>query len=444
MDIKEIKDIKVNEIDVEDIMHNIRENIKKREERCVNSKEIEGLINEPLQPHFSTEGQDNLQSDIKNINSNWCIHAEYRISSHRPVLGRLLVLGRKMIHGEVRRYVDLIIGKQSEFNSRVAGSMKGLNNKIDEAVVATNKEIDTKVNEIVAATNKEIDTKVNEANKNIDKKVNEVVAAKVNEIINEINKDIENKAWLASLLEKRIKMNISTSLSTDNVMNYFLFEEKFRGSFEDIKNRQLVFLDYFKNCQNVLDIGCGRGEFLSLLKGNNIGAKGIDINEDMVIYCIKNSLDVQKADALFYLKSLEDKSLDGVFSSQVIEHLQPVELINLIKLCYDKMKYGTYLIAETVNPLCVSVLTASFYIDLSHVRPVHPETIKFLMESIGFREIEFKFLSPFPDYAKLERLTITENMSIDERTSLEILNQNIDKLNSLLYGYQDYAVIGKK
>ncbi len=82
--------------------------------------------------------------------------------------------------------------------------------------------------------------------------------------------------------------------------------------------------------------------------------------------------------------------------------------------------------------------------DLSHVKPVHPETIKFLLESAGFKEIKFEFFSPFPESARLSKLTISDGMNDEEKMRLEAMNQNIDKLNSLLYGYQDYAVIAKK
>lgn len=431
MDTIEIKD---DEIDVEEIMRQIRKNIRKRKESGIYSKEMEALINEPLQPPPDIAGQGDLLPDLMYINSNWDVHAEYSISSHRPIIGNLLVSGRRLIHEEVKRYVDPIAGKEIEFNAHVVRCINGLDTKINEAVAAVNKDIDFKVGDAMASVNKDIDLKVDDA-----------VTAKVNEAMNAINKDIENKAWLANLLEQRIKKNITTPLhATDNVMNYFLFEEKFRGSMEDIKKRQSIFLEYFKNSQNVLDIGCGRGEFLTLLKENGIGARGIDLNEDMVLYCQKNGLDVSQNNALSYLKSIKDKSLDGVFSGQVVEHLQPDELINLVKLCYDKMKFGTYFIAETMNPMCLSIFATYFYMDLSHLKPVHPETIKFLLESVGFRDIQFKFFSPFPETAKLSKLEITNNISSEDKARLEMMNQNIDKLNALLYGYLDYAVIGKK
>ena len=348
----------------------------------------------------------------------------------------------------MKRYVDIIVGKQTELNLRVIRTLKNILNLLETKIDSVNNRInnvDTRLDSVDNRINTRIDSidnKITEVEGNIDIKV----AASIDEKISVINKGIKNKAWLANLLDERIGKNIQLKIpesQNDKVMNYFLFEEKHRGSIDLIKKRQSIYLEYFKNCQNVLDIGCGRGEFLLLLKENGIYAKGIDINEDMVSYCHKNGLDVQKANAINYLQALDDKSLDGVFSAQVVEHLQPEEIIYLVKLCYDKMKYGTYFIAETINPLCL-VTYALFQLDLSHVKPIHPETMKFLLESVGFREIQFKFISPHQEQDKLRRLIIKESMPPEEKEHLETMNQNIDKLNSLILGYQEYAVVATK
>ncbi len=429
MDTIEIKD---DEIDVENIMRQIRENIKKQRDSSAHTKENEVLTYSSTQVSSRTSEHDELQQNLSYLNSNWDVYPDYYISSHRRVIGRFLIWGRRLIHDEVKRYADRIAGKQSQFNAGVIRCIKNLDTKVNETVADTktaiSKDIESKLNDTKATFNKAIDRKFNDT-------------------MTDINIDIQNKAWLANLLEKRIKKNTTTLRpleQTGDVMNYFLFEEKYRGTTNDIKMRQSIFLEYFKNCQNVLDIGCGRGEFLSMLKENSIGVKGIDINEDMVLYCQKNGLNVQEADALSYLQSIKDKSLDGIFSAQVIEHLQSYELINLVKMCHDKMKYGSYFIAETVNPMCLSVFAASFYMDLSHVRPVHPETMKFLLESVGFRDIEFKFLTPFPNEVALNKLQINDEIDDKNRQTFELINKNIDKLNSLLFSYQDYAVICKK
>lgn len=449
-----------DEINVEDIMRKIKENMMKKKDTDNVSMQTAPAIEETFQ--VPPEAKE-MKQDLDYINLNWNVHADYNISSHRPVVGRLLIWGRQAVHDEVRRYIDTIIGKQEEFNSHVARLFKGnfnfFNTKIDEAINSINKDIDGKTGEInrnidginrnMNGISKNVDgisKNIDGINRNIDG-ISRSLDSKVNETVASVNNDLKNKAWLSGLLDERIKRNLykaTPASKHEEIMNYFLFEEKYRGSTEDIKKRQTIFLKYFKDCQKVLDIGCGRGEFLSLLKENDVGAKGIDLDEDMVLFCRKNGLDVEQVEALSFLMKLEDKSLDGVFSGQVIEHLQPTNLIQLVKICYDKMKYGTYFIAETINPLCLSVFAKSFYMDMTHVKPVHPATIKFLMESAGFREIELKFFSPHSDEAKLDKIEINNELDENSRRRLELMNKNVDKLNELLYGYQDYAIIGKK
>jgi O-antigen chain-terminating methyltransferase len=171
------------------------------------------------------------------------------------------------------------------------------------------------------------------------------------------------------------------------------------------------------------------------LKENGINAKGIDVNEDMVGYCQSKGLNVEKADAIEYLENLGDKSLDSIFLDQVVEHLASKYLMKVLELCYKKLKFGYYIVIETVNPLSLTSF-ANFYIDLTHKKPIHPETLKFLLESAGFRDID--------DEYKLKKVEIGEDIEEKERRIIEVYNYNTNKLNETLFGYQDYAVIGKK
>ncbi|HML26550.1 MAG TPA: class I SAM-dependent methyltransferase, partial [Methanomethylovorans sp.] len=172
-------------------------------------------------------------------------------------------------------------------------------------------------------------------------------------------------------------------------------------------------------------------------------ARGVDIDETMVDFCRSKGLEVELEDAFDYIGKLEDASLDGIFIDQVVEHLEPAYLVRLLKLCFQKMKYGFYLIAETVNPLSFSSF-ANFYIDLTHIKPVHPETLRFLMESAGFREVKAVFSSPMPETMRLQKLVTNEGSTDVERYQAEVFNRNIEMLNATLYGEQDYAMIGKK
>jgi 2-polyprenyl-3-methyl-5-hydroxy-6-metoxy-1,4-benzoquinol methylase len=223
---------------------------------------------------------------------------------------------------------------------------------------------------------------------------------------------------------------------------YFRFENRYRGFEAEIKERQEVYLPLFKDSDNILDIGCGRGEFLTLLKENGKTASGIDLNEDMIHICQKNSLDAKLSDAFAHLKSLEDGSLGGIFAAHVIEHVGNDRLREFVQLCVNKLKSGGTLIYETPNPNSIVVSSTNFYLDLTHINPIHPETIQFVLDNCGIAESEIKFLSPFPEESQLDKIPLPANQ--DAHETVEKINHNINHLNQILYGFQDYAVIGKK
>jgi O-antigen chain-terminating methyltransferase len=217
---------------------------------------------------------------------------------------------------------------------------------------------------------------------------------------------------------------------------YAGFENRFRGNEEEVKKQQTSYLPYFNKKGKVLDLGCGRGEFLELLEQNGIEAVGIDINDQMIDVCLEKGLQCQKGDLLEKLREVSDCSLSGIFSSQVIEHLPPSYLKRMVDLSYFKLAPSSYIVLETINPTSVFSLVQIYFLDLSHQKPIHPQAIKFLMESAGFEEVEIKYSSP------KEEEKLNELQGADEISS--ILNQNIDKLNKLLYAPSNYAAIGKR
>lgn len=447
MDTSEIYE---EEINVEEIMEKIQNDIRSRKKSVAG--ETAGRDYFPSIPETPDSGS--IHRNLEYIKSNWNIeNSSYFISSHRPLSGRFLIKGRELVHGEVRRYVDPTIRKQNEFNESVAHLLESLINRIislDEKVVQLSTELDNEIYSENSKLKSEISRELKSEILDVKSDVYEKINREITSVVSSINLDIENKAWLNRLLTEKIENNnrftdkkVATSESEGLSLNYFLFEEKFRGSRDDIKQRQSKFLEYFRGCSNVLDIGCGRGEFLELLNGEGIGVKGIDIDDDMVGYCISKGFDVQKIDAILYLEQLPDKSLDGIFIDQVVEHLEPAYLVKLLRLCYQKLKYGYYLFAETVNPLSLYSF-ANFYIDLTHIKPVHPETLKFLFESSGFRDVKTEFISPVTDELRLKKIQTSDDMNEREKAAVEVYNHNIDLLNYRLYGPQDYAVIGKK
>jgi O-antigen chain-terminating methyltransferase len=217
---------------------------------------------------------------------------------------------------------------------------------------------------------------------------------------------------------------------------YTGFENRFRGSSEEVKKQQENYLSYFRKGTKVLDLGCGRGEFLERLEENGIQAEGIEINGQMVDICRDKGLNCFKADILEKLAEYEDGSLGGIFSSQVIEHLPPSYLKRMIETSYAKLASPGIIILETVNPTSVFALVQIYYLDTSHQQPLHPQTLQFFLESSGFEEVEIRYSAP------LEEEQLQTLPGADE--TAEIYNRNIDKLNKILYAPPNYACVGRK
>jgi SAM-dependent methyltransferase len=231
-------------------------------------------------------------------------------------------------------------------------------------------------------------------------------------------------------------------LSRDGGFKYVAFEERYRGSQEAIRQRQLEYVALFAGTSDVLDIGCGRGEFLSLLRENGISARGLDINQTMVDVCRGKGLAATTGDAITYLRSLPDASLGGLIAAQVVEHFDPPYLNAFVELAFAKLRPGAVIALETINAASWFAFFSSYIRDYTHKQPLHPETLSFLLEASGFQRVELRYLAPVPDDGKLERVPSAPNLPFPD--VLNALNANVDRLNGLLFAHQDYAAIGHR
>lgn len=228
------------------------------------------------------------------------------------------------------------------------------------------------------------------------------------------------------------------------------FEDRFRGSIDEVREKQRAFVPLFAGASDVLDIGCGRGEFLALLKEHRIGARGIDLNAAMVTAARERGLDAIQADALTHLKSLPDASLGGIISSQVVEHLEPSYVIELLQVALAKLRPAAAIVLETINPACWLAFFSSYVRDFTHVWPVHPGTLQYLLEASGFSRVEIRYSAQAPDAVRMRGVDPASLTGLDRATAdamktlADAYNANAAILNSLLFSYMDYAAIGRK
>ena len=216
-----------------------------------------------------------------------------------------------------------------------------------------------------------------------------------------------------------VPQTVASQPAAAAVPDYFAFEARMRGSTTDVRERQSPYVDDLREASPVLDVGCGRGELLGLLRDAGVEARGIDADADMVAFARGEGLDVEQADALAYLDALPDASLGGIFAGQVVEHLPPAVLFRFLELAAQKLRPGGPLIAETINPLSPLALR-SYFADLTHAQPLVPETLKLLASQAGFRAIETRFLNA-PRHAD----------DVDER------------IREILFAPLDYAIVAR-
>ena len=230
-------------------------------------------------------------------------------------------------------------------------------------------------------------------------------------------------------VEQRVVNNtVADNHSLDHF--YKLFEDKFRGSEQDIKHRLTEYIPLFEGREKkleklpILDIGCGRGEFLSLMKDHKKKALGVDMNESMVSRANSLGYKAIQDDAVNYLASQKASSFSAITGFHIVEHIPFESLIDLFDQCYKSIAPGGFVLFETPNPNNLMVGASNFYMDPSHLNPIPPELLAFAIESAGF-QVEILRLHPVKE-------------------QIEHPDEVVKDIMGMVYGPRDYAVIGRK
>ena len=291
-------------------------------------------------------------------------------------------------------------------------------------------------------------------------------AAEANARVERVERALSNIAELGvrvNVLQRAVDASIRTTrpqspslvtaspaaLSPDDEYKYVGFEDQFRGSDESVHARLRAYVPLFAGATDVVDLGCGRGELLAALKETGIRACGVDVNGEMVASARARGLDAVQGDALAYLTSVADQSRGGVIATQVVEHLEPSYLLRLLGVAAQKLRPGAPIVLETINAACWLAFFSSYIRDITHVRPLHPETLQYLLRASGFERVTIQYSAPVPESMKMKTVEVPPDLVTSQDPSTialarmaHTINANAVILNNLMFTHLDYAAIG--
>jgi O-antigen chain-terminating methyltransferase len=214
-------------------------------------------------------------------------------------------------------------------------------------------------------------------------------------------RELEERLLRLERREDGTPRTVAAQPRQDALPDYFAYEARMRAPVEEIRERQRPYVELLRGHEPVLDVGCGRGELLALLREAGVDARGIDADGDMVAFARGEGLDVEQADLFDALES--SRELGAVTALQVVEHLPPPLLTRFLELAHAALRPGGLLVAETINPASPAALR-HYFADLTHAQPLVPETLELLARHAGFPHVEIHWLNAPPPHDD-ERIT---------------------------------------
>ena len=424
----------------------------------------------------SNEELSKIEIQWESLNQN-LIEAEacknidgyFPIYSYRKLLGKIIVFSKKAVRKALKItmgwYIFPLYERISFFNGKILNSvsiekeiihqlekcinqLKTENRQLRETVEEYRRNSDNLIKEYInqlKVENKQIKEILEKCKKDSSALMGEIEKESKKRLLTEEKLDSYIKNTYEEILVLGKKLNRIENLPTDNETFYHDFEEKFRGSRELIKERLQIYVPILKeklqdwSKARFVDIGSGRGEWLDILRENGaIDYIGVDLNAQQNELSEKYGHHTVQMDCIKYLLEQPNSSVDLITGFQIIEHLYMSDLMKLLKESYRVLKPGGVILFETPNPKNLIVGANTFYIDPSHIRPLVPETVSFLVEWCGYSNVKCIDVNSHQNSIKTEVLKWNE--SKDEMHLLQEFND----IKWNLYGPQDYAVIGTK
>ena len=360
----------------------------------------------------------------------------------------------KSLKGRLAGFIWRLVGpplqRQAEFNAAVADHLNRTAAALDEGIEAASRlrgavqaELQTigRVHSLLVQYLQTLTAYVDTKDRSIGGTEIRDRVARLEQRVQAIKRDLEQRAGGAAAPESAAVFSRPVDAAT-----YVGFEDRFRGASPEIARRVEEYLPVLAAARDVVDIGCGRGELLAALRARGVKARGVDSNAAMVDVCRSQQLEVEQSDALSYLERQPDGSVGGLAAIQVVEHFDPAYLVRFLDAAFHKMTPGAPLVLETINAACWMAFFETYIRDLTHQRPLHPDTLRYLVEASGFSSVDVRFREPVSagDRLLMADPGLLGGGVFGMAAVVAAVNDHANKLNTRLFSSMDYAVIARR
>jgi O-antigen chain-terminating methyltransferase len=414
------------------------------------SLQDDGPPREPPGEHIPERYLDRPRLDLEHWREIWARDLSFPIRSHRGLTGRLIVAVKKLLRPLARLALSDLYERERVYQiglidalARERAVVEELRNLYNFLRVRAVPDLVGRMDAMFGLLDRRLDAmeaaqqdaqhEAAERGRWLERRLAEGVVADPT--------DTPRPATVPRPAGARPQVGASTPGLSEQA--YLAFEQCHRGSEQAIRERQQAYVELFRGSGEVVDLGAGRGEFLELLRAAEVAAYGVDSNSQMVDRARAKGLDMRQADAVEHLASLEDGSLGGVFCAQTAEHWDRSRLTAAVQLAHAKLRKGGVLVMETQNPTSLVVGGSEFWRDVTHVAPLHPDALRFLAEAVGFGSVEVRFLAAFEASERLGLMAL-DGLTGDGLRLAEAFNAAALRLNSLLFGHRDFALVARR
>ena len=356
------------QIDLDALMHEVRERVRRKRERGIYGKDVDALLRIEL-PGGARLLSDDMKDPVGALAEVLSEDAAYDPTSRKRLIGPFVTFVRRSLIGILKWWIEALLDRQERINRLLAAAYD----------------------------------------------VEGRLAPRFGERLGRLEREWQR--WR----EHEVAANLHS----------VYFQARFGGDEPVIRKQSEAFVDLFKGRKRVLDLGCGRGTFLELLRDREIDGYGIDLDPRMVAQCRERGFEAFEADALTHLESLPSGSIDGVYARHIAEHVLPGDLVAMLRAMRGSLAPGAPVVFVTPNVASLSVGAHTFWMDPSHLRPIPPDLFKFYLEVEGFKRVEITTFEP-------------SETKLREDLSDPAARENAKVLNKTLFGDRDYAVVGQQ